>query len=431
LNKAKKIVFIVVLLGLGMALAAQSDEEEGRGEDLTLKIAVMGPGDELYYWWGHIALLIDDSRTGQIRFYDYGLFSFENEHFYTNFAFGRLLYSCGVSPADINIAGYVNTNRDVTLYTLDISPEKRAEVRDFAETNVLPENRNYYYHHFKDNCSTRIRDIIDLAVDGQFSEQFGRAPGRFTLRQHVRRHTWFSPFSDWILNFLMGQNIDTPITVWEEMFLPAEVGKRIDDFSYIDPEGVTRKLVSGVETVYRAVGRPQVLDFPRRQWPRELVFSLAVSVLIAFFFFLQAKNLRAGRILVGVSHSLAGLVFGIAGSILFFMTFFTNHDYTYHNANLFFANPLLLAAIPLGIRYALARDSGGRFAFEALLRLLWLLTVLGIFVSMLIKLLPGFWQQNLTDQMLMLPIALVFAFEPSGLRKILTSTELSLFRRRN
>jgi hypothetical protein len=417
----KRTLFMLVLLGLTVlhSLGAQTDETRSRGEDITLKIAVMGPGDQLYFWWGHAALVIDDELTGRSRFYDYGVFSFEAEHFFTNFAFGRLYYLCAVSPADRNIAVYINTNRDVTLYTLDLPPEKRLEIRDFVETNALPENRTYNYHHFKDNCSTRIRDIIDIAVDGQFKEKYGEAPGRYTLRQHVRRHTWFSPFFDWILNFWMGQDIDTPITIWEEMFLPSEVGTRIGDFAYTGADGVTRNLVSGVEAVYRSEGRPGVLDIPRRQWPRELALSLAVSALLGIFCYVQLRNRPLGQMLLGLSHSLLGIFFGIAGLILYFMSFFTNHDYTYHNANVLFGSPLLLAAIPLGIRYALAKDSGKRFIPELLLRLLWLLCALGIFASMLIKLLPRFWQQNLTDQMLMLPIALTLAFEPAGLRELL------------
>jgi hypothetical protein len=412
-------ILFVFLMGIFAvhALVAQTGTERSRGDDLVFRIVVMGPGDELYFWWGHVALMIDNLRTGASRFYDYGLFSFENDHFFTNFAFGRLLYSCGVSPSDISIGGYIRTNRDVTFYTLDLPPANKEAIRDFAERNILPENRNYYYHHFKDNCSTRIRDIIDLATGGQFKEQFGEAPGRYTLRQHVRRHTWFNPFADWILNFLMGQDIDVPITVWEEMFLPAEIGRRIEDFWYTGPDGVRRKLVSDVEPVHRAEGRPAVLDVPRRQWPRELAFSLAVSALFGCFFFLRTKNIRAGRILTGLCHSLAGLVFGAAGLILYFMSFFTNHDYTYHNANVLFGTPLLLAAVPLGIRYAFARDRGGRFTLDAPLRLLWLLTVLGLLVSMLIKLFPPFWQQNLTDQMLILPIALTLALAPPGLRE--------------
>jgi ABC-type uncharacterized transport system permease subunit len=168
------------------------------------------------------------------------------------------------------------------------------------------------------------------------------------------------------------------------------------------------------------VGRPAVLEYPRRQWPRELAFSLCLSLILGFFFFLQAKNLRSGQILLGLSHSIFGLVFGAAGLLLFFMSVFTNHDYTYHNANLLFANPLLLVAVPFGIRYAISKNQRDRLFSEAVLRLLWLLVALGIFASMLIKLLPWFWQQNLTDQMLMLPIALVLSLEPLGLRETLS-----------
>jgi hypothetical protein len=109
----------------------------------------------------------------------------------------------------------------------------------------------------------------------------------------------------------------------------------------------------------------------------------------------------------------------VAGLLLYFMSIFTNHDYTYHNANMIFSTPLLLATVPLGIRYALIKDDGKRFLCGILLRLIWLLSVLGIFISMFIKLLPQYWQQNLTDQVLMLPISLVFALQPVGLGDML------------
>jgi hypothetical protein len=406
----KKAIFCVLFLLASTTVFAE-------GENLTLKIAVMGAGDELYFWWGHIALIIEDSGTGGSYFYDYGLFSFENENFYYNFALGRLLYSCGVSPTWWNIEKYIETNRDVVIYTLDLPPEKRQEVRDFAAVNVLPENRNYFYHHFRDNCSTRIRDIVDLMTDGQFFGQYGNAHGRYTLRQHVRRHTYFSPAADWALNFWMGQGIDTEITIWDEMFLPSEVGKRIDDFWYTDSNGARRKLVSSVETVNVAEGRPLVLEIPRKQWPRELAFSLALSAIFGFFFFLQYKKIRAGAVFAGISISLCGLVFGIAGLLLYFMSIFTQHDYTYYNANMIFCTPLLLAVVPLGLCYALTRDQGRRIKYDMIFRIIWLLSVIGIIVSMLIKLLPWFWQKNLTDQMLMLPVALVFALQPVGLRE--------------
>jgi hypothetical protein len=172
-----------------------------------------------------------------------------------------------------------------------------------------------------------------------------------------------------------------------------------------------------VETVNSAEGRPAVLDVPRKQWPRELAFSLALSAIFGFFFYLRHKQIKAGTVLAGIGISLCGLVFGAAGLLLYFMSIFTNHDYTYNNANMLFCSPLLLAAVPLGLRYALTRDHDKRVKYDMILRIIWLLSVVGIVVSMLIKLLPWFYQQNLTDQMLMLPVALVFTFQPVGLRE--------------
>jgi hypothetical protein len=407
----KRILFLCVLLLVGTALFAQ-------GENLTLKAAVMGPGDQLYFWWGHIALIIEDSDTGINRFYDYGIFSFNSDNFFLNFAFGRLLYSCGVSLADRSFSNYIYTNRDIVTYTLDLPPETRLKVKNFADVNVLPENRDYFYHHFRDNCSTRIRDIIDLATDGQFREQFEQTQSRFTYREQVRRHTWFSPLMDWLLNFWMGQVIDTKITVWEDMFIPSEVAKRIEDFWYTDVNGERRKLVSSVDIINVSNGRPPVLDEPRKQWPRELAFSLVLSAIFGLFCLMRVKGKKSGVVLSGITMSLAGLIFGTASLLLYFMNIFTNHDYTFQNLNMLFGTPLLLASFPLGLCYALTRNPGRFLKYDALLRLVWLLAAAGVLVSMLIKIFPAFYQQNLTDQMLFLPISLAFAFQPVGLKEV-------------
>jgi hypothetical protein len=387
-----------------------------RGDYLTIKIAVMGPGDQLYFRWGHIALIIEDAVTGRNSFYDWGVFSFDADHFFVNFAFGRLLYRCAVSQAELSFRAYRNTNRDITVYTLDLPAYKKEEIRRFAEWNVLPENRNYYYHHFKDNCATRIRDILDTATDGQFRAAFGEVPGQYTWRQHVRRHLWASPFYDWILNFWMGQDIDAPITVWQEMFLPQKIGDCIRDFTYTDSMGTIRKLVSSVEVLNRAVNRSPVLAVPRRQWLRELAVGAATALLLCVFALIRRRRPVTGRVLLGVSHALLGLFFGGAGLLLFFMAFFTNHDYTYHNSNLIYVNPLLLAAVPLGLMMALGgKDkskgkSGGfrthRFSPERPLCILWIYVFLGGVLTMVIKFLPWFYQQNQVDLALILPIAL-------------------------
>jgi len=380
-------------------------ERSWRGDALTLKIAVIGPGDELYFWWGHIGLVAEDKISGTSRFFDWGVFSFENENFFLNFAFGRLIYSCMVSPSESNFNRLIITNRDITLYTLDLPGDKKEAVMRFAENNMLPENRDYAYHHFKDNCATRIRDIVDLALDGRFKADFINTSSRFTLRQHVRRHTWFNPFFDWILNFWMGQDIDRPITVWDDMFLPSEIAMRIKDYHYRDSSGNDRSLVSKVEVISRSVGRPTVLDTPRKQWPRELFVSLVFSALLVTFYLFWGKK-RFFITFLGLAQSFLGLFFGIAGSMLFFLTFFTDHDYAYHNSNVFFVNPLFLAAIPLGLIFAFTHNEKKRFVSALLSRVFWAYILLGGLLTMAIKISPAFYQQNQVTQALVLPIAL-------------------------
>jgi len=390
---------------------------QGRwGDDITIRLALIGPGDELYFWWGHVGLVVEDASTGQDWFFDWGVFSFDNENFFLDFAFGRPVFTTVVSPAQLNYYLYIRANRDVILFTLDLPPEKREAIVRFAENNVLPENADYEYHHFWDNCSTRIRDVIDMALDGQFKARYGEYPARFTLRQHVRRHTWFNPLIDWALNFWMGQGIDRPITVWDEMFLPSELAKRVYGFRFIDADGNERPLVSSVTVINKAAGRPAVLDVPRLQWPRQLMVSLLFSGFLVFLFRFHG-NKKGFPVFMGVFQSALGLFFGIAGSMLFFLTFFTNHDYTFYNINILFVNPLFLAAIPLGLNLAFSKSGKKREAARSFLRVFWAYVFFGGFITIVIRVFPAFYQQNQVTQALLLPLALVMVFIMTRLRQ--------------
>ena len=126
--------------------------------------------------------------------------------------------------------------------------------------------------------------------------------------------------------------------------------------------------------------------------------------------YLRWKKQKGFRIFTGLLQSAFGLFFGIAGSLLFFMTFFTDHDYTYHNINVLYVNPLFLAAIPLGIIFAFTKTEKKRLAAARVLRIFWSYVFLGGLLTMLIKLFPAFCQQNQVTQALLLPAALVMVF---------------------
>jgi hypothetical protein len=183
----------------------------------------------------------------------------------------------------------------------------------------------------------------------------------------------------------------------------------IKNYRYIDSYGNERNLVSHVEVLNKSTGRPIVLDVPRKQWPRELFVSLVFSALLAavYLFYGRKKSKKKfAGIFFGLAQSFLGLFFGIAGSMLFFLTFFTDHDYAYHNSNIFFVNPLFLAAIPLGLIFAFTHNEKKRFVAALVSRAFWSCILLGGFLAMVIKLSPAFYQQNQVTQALVLPAAL-------------------------
>ena len=405
-------VFLFIILTHVLPAQVTAD-----GNDIDIKIALIGPGKKIYTWWGYITLMIDDKSAGQNLSYDFGIFSFEDNNFIKNFIFGKLLYICNASDADDNISNYIGLNRDLTLYTLDFPPEKKMEIKKLAENSILPENRYFYYQFFNDNCSTRIRDIIDIASEGQFKKQNDKN-FHFTLRQQMRLHTWFSPIADWFLCFLAGKNLDKPNTYWNAMFLPSELANNIENFYFTDEDGISKKLVSNKETINQSYGQNPVLDVPNKQWLQGLIAGIIIALFIIIIFFIQAKYPKTGRTALGAANCVLGFFFGTAALILFFMSFFTSHDFTFNNDNLLFISPLLLASIPLGIKYASTEAYDKRIFIEIALRVLWLLSVIGIIISLIINIFPAHRQDNLPYQLLMLPIALTLSLEPKGLKKM-------------
>jgi hypothetical protein len=397
----KKAFCFALFLGLIGGLYGQDGPEKRPVDDLKFKIAVYGPSDEIFIWWGHAALVIENTRWNYSRVFDWGIFTYPGDSFLKEFLENQVRYKCTADPWDLDM--YIEEDRDVTLYTLDLDTDKKEAILNYAENNVLPENCFYDYHELRDNCSTRIRDIIDMGTGGQLKKQFYDAPGRFSFRQHIRRFTWSKSFADWFLDFLMGQDLDAPITVWSEMFLPVEIGRNIAGFKYTGTSGVERPLVSSVEVINATKNRQPVLNAPLSRWPGDLILGLLLALLAAALHKQREKKL--GRILWGISQSLLGLALGLSGCVLVFGWFFMSNDYIQQNINLLFINPLLLAAVPLGILSATGKP---RPKVEKCLHILWTYVFLAGLVTLAVKITPLFFQQNHAALALALPPAALY-----------------------
>jgi len=373
-------------------------EGRSRAEDLVVKLVTVEPGDPLYSWWGHSALIVEDRQLGVSRFYNYGLFSIQKEDFVRNFIQGRLWFEVGAAATARELPAYRADNRTIRIQTLVLAPERRLTMARFLEWNILPENRAYQYDHYRDNCATRVRDLIDRMVDGRLAAA-AAVPGSGTLREQTRRFTAGHPVMNWLLMFLMSGGIDHPVSRWEEMFLPMELERNVADLSYTDPQGRKRALVSGEVTYFEAADREPVPARPPSYGLPALGLGALLGLAAAGLGWWRGKGGRAARALSGSFEVLLGLALGLAGTILAYMSLFTDHTVTYGNRNLFLVNPLTLAVVPLAVAVAAGARGAGRW-----LAGLWsLLTALAL-ASLALQLFPMLRQDNWLAAATLLPI---------------------------
>ncbi|HEY0095190.1 MAG TPA: DUF4105 domain-containing protein [Archangium sp.] len=402
---------LTCLLGLLLLAATPARAEEmppwgtgeSQGEDLSIYLVTFGPGDDVASWWGHGSLVVEDRRLQRSRLYNYGMFSFD-ERMLARYAMGRLeFWVDDASPAG-TFRFYRSLNRDVRLQELNLSPVQKVEMGRLLAVNVLPENRNYLYQHYDDNCVTRLRDGIDKVLGGQLHQAMS-GPGRMTLRDHTRRYTDIGPAMSLLLDFLMNDEIDRPVTRWQEAFLPDELERQVAELQLVGEDGQKRPLVAKTIPVYEAQGRPRTPAEPPKYGPVLLLLGLALGGgAVGLALWSRRTGGRAPRILLGLQNVLVGLVFGVPGLALLVMWLGTEHTVTWRNENLFLANPLTLLAVPLG--FQLMR--GSTKARERLGRLWLVLAGLGV-LGLVLKVLPMFDQDNWRLIALLLPLSLGLA----------------------
>ncbi len=374
---------------------------ESRGEDLIISLVTFSPGDDVASWWGHGSLVVEDQRLGAARLYNYGMFSFDSTML-ARYAMGRLEFWVGEASPSATYRLYRALDRDVRILELNLTPEQRLEIARLLADNVLPENRYYLYQHYDDNCVTRLRDMIDRAVGGQL-KQADSVPARMTLRDLTRRYTAVSPPMSVLLDFLMNDEIDRPITRWEEAFLPDELERQVASLQVARPDGQKVPLVAKSWDFYKSNRTPPPEE-PPRYGPWMLLMGLAVGASALGLAYWGRRGGRLPRVLLGLEHVVLGLVLGIPGTALLIMWTVTEHTVTYRNENLFLANPLTLLVLPLGIALIF-----GSAKARAGLRVIWLaLSALGV-LGLVLKVIPVFNQDNWRLIALILPISLGFA----------------------
>ncbi len=318
-------------------------EAEERGRDLRVFLLTMDQGDEVWEKFGHNALLVRNEATGEEIAWNWGLFNFQDVDFIPRFLRGTMRYSMGGFPPDLMLQEYVRAERTVWANEVHLTPAQAGALDAFVRWNALEENRHYTYDYFRDNCSTRVRDVLDRVLDGSLEAWFGDRETPHSYRWHTRRLVQGTTWIDQGLSFLLGLRGDRARTEWEAMFIPMIMMELLEGVQVPHPDlpGETLPLLGPRQVVYQA-DRPPAPAGPPSFSLWSLVLGVGVGGLLAG---LAWGGLRPGsrvrRWGLGVLVLGWGLFAGLLGTLLV-TAWFTDHVFIQWNLNLFHLSPLSL-----------------------------------------------------------------------------------------
>lgn len=323
----KKTACLLFLLSCISAIPQQNDSPT---DSCTLQVSLLTctPGQELYSTFGHSAIRLKDSATSTDIIFNYGTFDFNDPDFYKKFVQGKLLYFVSVDSLHNFLWEYEYFQRGVTEQVLNLDCKTRKELVAALFENAREENKYYLYDFTHDNCTTRLRDMIEKS-SGKILESKNILPGagatfRNLIHEYLNRGGQY--WSKLGIDLLLGSHLDREMTNREGMFLPDYLMKGLDSST-----------LDGVQIVN---SRNELLPPPAHPGPKPfftplLIFSILFMAVTLFSFITPS---RAGLFLKSFDVFFFSLC-GLLGLFILFMWFGTDHVMTKNNYNLLWALP--------------------------------------------------------------------------------------------
>lgn len=322
-------------------------------EPPAVSVLTFQPGEVYWQRYGHNALLVRED--GMARVYNYGIFDFRQKNFALNFARGRMTYRLAEERFEQTLWQYRQEGRWVREQRLRLRPEQARRLAAFLAWNAQPENADYRYDYFSDNCSTKVRDALDAALGGALQRHLvGQSTG-VSYRSEAARMMQGLPPMLLLTDGLLGRSADAPIDRWQRSFLPEVLMEALREITVDDLPLVSREQlwVEGREGSTSSM--PPSLTMPLALAGLGLAALLVMSARVA----LLSVPGRGLAVLVS-------LISGLGGAVLAMAWLFTDHQAMAHNQNLLLFSPLsLLLVWPLSRRQP--APSAQRWALAVLL----------------------------------------------------------------
>lgn len=329
----KQFLLIVCILLVSSKLHAQ---QVVISDSAVVSLITCSPGAEVYSKFGHTAIRVKDKINNVDVVFNYGIFSFETEHFYYKFIKGETDYQLGIYETNFFLPEYAERNSMVWEQVLNLSSvEKKNLVATLLE-NYEPQNRVYRYNFVFDNCSTRPRDKITSSVNGyiRYHQTSESATFRRWIGDYVGTDTWLK----FGIDLVFGIDADAVASQKDSQFLPEVLMSDFQEAEIVSLDGHVKKLVEKSATVLvdkkHIEEKSSVFSFLLKPFAVSL-FLLGLGVLITL---LDIKYKKHNK----VFDSVLLFITGVAGIIVFYLMVFSTHPLVAANLNILWVNPLNL-----------------------------------------------------------------------------------------
>ena len=330
-----KSKIFTILFFFSTVLAAET-------KDYVISVLTMGPGSSLSDSFGHSAIRVQDKSKNYDLVFNYGVYDFNDPNFYSNFIKGYLNYSLGVSYYKDFKSSYISNNRSIKEQVLLLPDVLNRKIADRLIFNSKPENKNYRYDYFSNNCSTIIKDIIDESlIDYDYENDYvvekkGKNTYRNLIYENINKNSWGSLGID----ICLGSYIDQEIDVKKNTFLPEYLFEYLNSSYYKHPD-LSNKI--------KLVKKNNFINYENKEFQNlnsnNLFYSpLFIFIIISIFLlFLSLRDLnnKAIHLILQSTHIITSAI----GFLLLFLWFFTDHFTSAYNYNLLWANPLNIILI--------------------------------------------------------------------------------------
>ena len=319
---------------LPMPDPAQELQEE---DSVHVSLVTFYPGSEPHNIWGHSEIRVQQGPVDV--YFNYGVFDFQAPAFMWRFMLGQTDYLCQPVPRAYAMLGM--ENRRMVEQELNLPQDKAIMVRDFLWTNAQPENRTYRYKFLSDNCSTRPRDIIEMAA-GEGLRYPAMSDSTVTYRDILAHYCRNYAWERFGIDLVLGWDVDTVLDQRATMFIPMLLMDAVAGAT-ITTDSTTTRLVKATTVPIDKSTEGNVRP-PTPWYLSPMTVAVLVLALTLMVTWRDWRRHDVARWFDTILFSAGGL----AGCLLFFLIFFSTHEATSPNINIAWLNPvlLLLAILP-------------------------------------------------------------------------------------